>query len=154
LGVAPATIPGRLPRLPLVPSCRAILLPAAGHPATVKPEVPAPPHAARPTCPRETALMTTACFPARLLPCLLAGLAFAAGAGAADRAVSPREVAFTDAYDGRQLVVSQGERDVTRAARYASSDAAVVRVDDRGYLRPAGDGAARVVIRHGSAEAR
>ena len=78
--------------------------------------------------------MTTACFPARLLPCLLAGLAFAAvaRAAAADLTVSPREVAFTDAYDGRQLVVSEGERDVTRAARYASSDAAVVRVDDRG----------------------
>jgi hypothetical protein len=100
--------------------------------------------------------MTTARLPARLLPCLLAGLAFAAGAraAAADLLVSPREVAFTDAYDGRQLLVSQGEHDVTRAARYASSDAAVVRIDDRGYLRPAGDGTAQVVVRHGPAEAR
>jgi hypothetical protein len=99
--------------------------------------------------------MTTTCSPARLLPCLLAGLACAATArAAADLEVSPREVVFADAYDGRQLVASQGGHDVTRAARYASSDAAVVRVDERGHLRPAGDGAAQVVVRHGSAEAR
>jgi hypothetical protein len=99
--------------------------------------------------------MTTVRFPVRLLPCLFAGLAFAPGARAAvDLTVSPREVAFTDAYAGRQLLVCEGERDVTRAARYASSDAAVVAVDDRGYLRPAGDGTAHVVVRHGPAEAR
>jgi len=87
---------------------------------------------------------------------MLTGLLFAAGARAAapDLEVFPREVAFADAYDGRQLVVSQGERDVTRATRYASSDDAVVRVDQRGYLRPAGDGAAQVVVRHGASEAR
>src|SRR5262249_36905270 len=102
------------------------------------------------------ALMMMAHFPARLLPCLLAGLGLAASAraAAADLSVSPREVAFTDAYDGRQLLVSEGEHDLTRAARYSSSDAAVVRIDDRGYLRPAGDGAAQVIVRHGSAEAR
>jgi hypothetical protein len=99
--------------------------------------------------------MTTACIPTRLLPCLLAGLVFAAGGrAAADLTVSPREVAFADAYEGRQLIVSEGERDVTRAARYSSSDAAVVGVDERGYLRPAGDGAALVVVRHGRSEAR
>ncbi len=100
--------------------------------------------------------MTTACSPARLLPCLIAGLAFSVGARsvAADFTISPREVSFTDAYDGRQLIVSEGEHDVTRAARYASSDAAVVRVDDRGYLCPVGDGAAQVVVRNGSSEAR
>ena len=131
-------------------------LPAAGVPATVELEGFVPPHAAQPACPRETALMTTTCSPARLLPCLLAGLAFAATAraAAADLDVFPREVVFADAYDGRQLVVCQGGHDLTRAARYASSDAAVVRVDGRGHLRPAGDGAAQVVVRHGSAEAR
>jgi hypothetical protein len=100
--------------------------------------------------------MMTACFPTRLLPCLLAGLLFTAGTRsvAADMTVSPAEVSFTDAYDGRQLVVSEGERDLTRTVRYTSSDAAVVRVDDRGYLSPTGDGAAQVVVRHGSSEAR
>jgi hypothetical protein len=100
--------------------------------------------------------MTTACFPAGLLPCLLTGVAFAPGAraAAADLTVFPHEVAFADAYEGRQLIVSDGERDVTRAARYASSDAAVVRVDDLGYLRPVGDGAAQIVVHHGPSEAR
>jgi Protein of unknown function (DUF1553)/Protein of unknown function (DUF1549) len=100
--------------------------------------------------------MTTACFPACLIPFLLAGLGIAAGDRAAppDLAVSPRKVAFTDAYDGRQLLVSEAEHDITRAARYSSSDPAVVQIDDRGYLRPAGDGVAQVLVRHGSAEAR
>jgi hypothetical protein len=100
--------------------------------------------------------MTTACCPARLMPCLLACLASAATArpAAGELNALPREVAFADAYDGRQLIVFQGEHDVTRAARYASGDAAVVRVDEHGYLRPAGDGSTEVVVRHGSAEAR
>jgi hypothetical protein len=100
--------------------------------------------------------MRTACFSASLLPCLLTGLAFAAGArvAAADLTVYPSAVAFADAYDGRQIVVSEGERDVTRTARYASSNTAVVTVDDRGYMRPVGDGAAQIVVRHGPSEAR
>ena len=74
--------------------------------------------------------MTNFSFPVRLLPCLLAAIlgASAQTAAAADLAVTPREVAFKDAYEGRQLLVSQGDRDVTRAAHYASSDPAVVRV--------------------------
>jgi hypothetical protein len=100
--------------------------------------------------------MRTASFHAGLLPCLLTALVCAAGvrAVAADLTVSPKAVAFADAYDGRQLVVSEGEHDITRAARYASSDTAVVRVDDHGYLRPAGDGAAQIVVSHGPSEMR
>src|SRR5262249_4360091 len=99
--------------------------------------------------------MTFARFYTRVLTCLLAGLGLATGADAAssDLTVSPHEVVFTDAYSGRQLLVSQGQNDLTRAARYSSSDPAVVRIDDRGYLRPAGDGAAQVIVRHGAAEA-
>ncbi len=91
---------------------------------------------------------------ARLLPCLLAALAWVTAAPvarAADLIVMPREVAFQDAYDGRQLLVSQGPRDVSRAAQYVSSDPAVVRVDERGYLRPAGDGHATVRVSHDKA---
>jgi hypothetical protein len=115
-----------------------------------------PLHAIQPACPRETAFMTPVCFLIRLLPILVTGLTLAAGvrAAAADLTVSPREVAFTDAYDGRQLVVSEGEHDVTHAALYTSSNAAVVCVDDRGYLRPAGDGTAQVAVRCGPSESR
>jgi hypothetical protein len=90
----------------------------------------------------------------RPLLCLLAGLACARTAPAADWAVAPREVVFADAYDGRQLLVSEGERDHTRDAKYTSSDPAVVAVDERGYVRPVGDGAAEVIVKHGGGEAR
>ncbi|HEX5269648.1 MAG TPA: S-layer protein, partial [Gemmataceae bacterium] len=97
--------------------------------------------------------MTRCCFPVRLLLGLfLAGLV-AQAAPAADLAVTPREVVFKDAFDGRQLLVSEGNRDVTRAAHYSSSDPAVVRVDERGYLQPASDGSARVTVRQGQSEA-
>ena len=68
--------------------------------------------------------MTTTCTPARLLLRLLALFACAATAraAAADLDVSPREVVFADAYDGRQLVVSQDGHDLTRAGRYTSTD--------------------------------
>jgi hypothetical protein len=96
--------------------------------------------------------MTHASLPARLLSCLLAVLGFASAAPAAEWTVAPREVVFKDAFDGRQLLVSEGDRDVTHAARYASSDEAVARVDGRGYLRPVGDGAARILVRGGATE--
>jgi hypothetical protein len=100
--------------------------------------------------------MTTASFLRRLLPFLVTGLTFApcVRAAAGELTVSPREVAFPDAYDGRQLLVSESEHDLTRAAIYTSSNAAVVRVDDRGYLRPVGDGTAQVLVRCGQSESR
>jgi hypothetical protein len=96
--------------------------------------------------------MTNASLPVRLLLGLLFASVVAQAAPAADLAVAPREVVFKDAFDGRQLLVSEGDGDVTRAARYVSSDPAVVRVDERGYLQPAGDGSAKVTVSHGKAE--
>src|SRR6516162_3152239 len=105
-----------------------------------------PPVCFAPASFREGGSMTHTCLPVRLLACLLAVTA-ARTAPAADWAVTPREVVFKDAYDGRQLLVAEGRRDVTRTARYTSSDPAVVRVDDRGYLRPVGDGKTEVIVR-------
>ena len=89
--------------------------------------------------------------PARLRFWLLAGLAVGVGsaptATAADLTVTPATVVFKDAYAGRQLLVAEGERDVTHAATYASSNPAVVRVD-RGYLIPTGDGTAEIRVTH------
>src|SRR5262249_44038238 len=42
-----------------------------------------------------------------------------------------------------------GGRDLTRSARYASSDPNVAHVDERGYVTPAGDGSARIAITRG-----
>ncbi len=54
-----------------------------------------------------------------------------------------------DAYAGCQLIVSDGAADVTREVRYASSNPAVALVDAKGYVTPAGDGTARVVVSRG-----
>lgn len=60
-----------------------------------------------------------------------------------------KSISFTDAYAGWQLVVAVGGQDVTRKARYQSSNSTIVRVDDNGYVTPAGNGAAILHIQHG-----
>jgi hypothetical protein len=59
---------------------------------------------------------------------------------------STKAIEFKDAFDGRQLQVADALGDVTRAARYASSNSAIVRVDARGYVAPSGDGSASIQI--------
>jgi hypothetical protein len=103
----------------------------------------------------EPASMTSASHPTRLLFSLLTLTCLGpATVVSAEWTVTPREVTFKDAFDGRQLLVADGERDVTRSAGYTSSDVSIVRVDDRGYLRPVGDGTAQIVIRGGKSEVR
>jgi hypothetical protein len=63
---------------------------------------------------------------------------------------SKASLEFTDAFAGWQLLVFDGEKDVTRDVRYDSSDPAIARVDARGYVTPSGDGAARIRIQRGS----
>ena len=70
----------------------------------------------------------------------------AAAALAGELTVEPARVTFDDALAHRQLIVSQDGRDVTRRARYTSSDVAVVTVDETGYLSPVGSGTASVTI--------
>jgi hypothetical protein len=94
-------------------------------------------------------------LPYRLVVAVLLGLCCCAPrAVAAEWTVAPANVTFQDAYDGRQLLVSEGTADRTRTARYTSSNPAVVRVDEHGYVRPAGDGTAEVTVRIGSVERR
>ena len=99
--------------------------------------------------------MTHAFLRGVFLRCLLAVVAAALAtpsARAVELTITPSSVLFQDAYEGRQVLVAQDEHDVTRTAAYASSDPTVVRVDAQGYLRPVGDGAARVRVSCGSAE--
>ena len=101
--------------------------------------------------------MTNAFLRGVFLPCLLAVLAAAIAppsARAVQLTVTPTSVLFQDAYEGRQLLVAQDEHHITRAAVYASSDPAVVRVDGHGYLRPVGDGTAQIRVSHGSVEGK
>jgi hypothetical protein len=63
---------------------------------------------------------------------------------------TPKSVAFTDAFAGRQLLVADGDNDITREATYSSSNPAVARVDRKGHVIPAGNGSATVRIEHGT----
>ncbi len=84
---------------------------------------------------------------ALVLPCVLgSGL----GVRAAGVAVQPESLALEGPLARAQLVVSADrdgrEVDRTREARYRSEQPGVVAVDDRGRLRPLGNGEARVVV--------
>ncbi|HEY7158964.1 MAG TPA: DUF1549 and DUF1553 domain-containing protein [Gemmataceae bacterium] len=85
----------------------------------------------------------------RVLPILLIAPAIAPRAAAGELTCATKSIHFADAFDGRQLLVSDGEQDVTRTARYESGNPAVARVDDKGYVTPAGDGTTTVRIQHG-----
>jgi hypothetical protein len=63
---------------------------------------------------------------------------------------SPRAIVIEDAYAGRQILVADGEQDVTRDVRYESSNPAVARVDAKGYVTPSGDGSATIHLQRGS----
>jgi hypothetical protein len=59
---------------------------------------------------------------------------------------SPPSVEFKDAFAGRQLIVTNGGRDLTRAVRYSSDNPAVAKVDAAGYVTPAGDGSTSIRV--------
>ncbi|MGH7168808.1 MAG: DUF1549 domain-containing protein, partial [Gemmataceae bacterium] len=86
----------------------------------------------------------------RVLPILLLVLASPTrGVAAGSLTCTDKAIHFEDAYAGWQLLVANGEQDVTRDARYESSDPTVARVDVVGYVTPTGDGSTRIRIRHG-----
>ncbi len=84
---------------------------------------------------------------------LLAALAVvAASQGSASAAVtcSVASVELRDAFDGKQLLVRDGDRDLTRDAKYTSTNPAVAAVDDKGFVSPTGDGSCVVRVEHGA----
>src|SRR6478736_398347 len=70
----------------------------------------------------------------RPILCLALGLAFDLSAARAELSSQTTTIALPDAYAGWQLLVSASDRDVTRAATYASADPSVARVDAAGYV--------------------
>src|SRR5262245_9083259 len=84
----------------------------------------------------------------QLAAVLVALLPASAAAGIATTV--PR-VELRDAFAGRQLLVAENGRDATRAAKYASANTAVARVDATGYVTPAGDGATTIRVELGAA---
>ena len=82
---------------------------------------------------------------------LLAAFALGAPTGAFGAITcSVAKVELPDAFAGQQLLVSDGGRDVTRDATYATSNAAVAKVDAKGYVTPTGDGIAVVRVTRGA----
>ncbi|HJT32332.1 MAG TPA: DUF1549 and DUF1553 domain-containing protein, partial [Pirellulales bacterium] len=67
--------------------------------------------------------------------------------------VAPSEVQFDDAFSRRQLQVSAAGQDLTHDCQYETKNAAVVTVDEGGYLVPVGPGKAEIVVRHGARQA-
>ena len=63
---------------------------------------------------------------------------------------SVKSVELPDAFAGQQLLVSDAGRDVTREATYTSTNPKVAKVDAKGYVSPAGDGTATIVIARGA----
>jgi hypothetical protein len=60
------------------------------------------------------------------------------------------KVELRDAFAGWQLLVSDGTRDVTREAHYATANPAVATVDEKGYVIPAGDGTTTIRVQLGT----
>src|SRR5262245_65211205 len=68
----------------------------------------------------------------------------------AEIACSVKSIELPDAFAGKQLLVSDNGRDVTRDATYASTSTTVAKVDAKGYVSPAGNGSAIISITHGN----
>jgi len=85
----------------------------------------------------------------RVLPILLIVLATPSQRVAAGPlSCADKSIQLDDTYAGWQLLVADGQQDVTRDARYESSNPAVARVDAVGYVTPVGDGSARIRVQH------
>jgi hypothetical protein len=59
---------------------------------------------------------------------------------------SVAKIELTDAFDGRQMLISQNGLDVTREATYRSASPAIAKVDAKGYVLPMGDGATSITV--------
>jgi hypothetical protein len=86
------------------------------------------------------------------LPVIVLVSAFSS-AEAAEITVTPARVEFQDAFARRQLLVSEGESDRTRDAKFASNAANVATVDESGFLVPRGNGSANIEVSVGDRKA-
>lgn len=59
----------------------------------------------------------------------------------------PKEVNLVDAFCRQQILVSSGNSDITRSSQYQSTNPGIFTVDATGYITPAGDGKAELIIK-------
>jgi Protein of unknown function (DUF1553)/Protein of unknown function (DUF1549) len=84
----------------------------------------------------------------RPILCIALGLALRLPAAGADLSTPTASITLTDAFAGRQLVVSAADRDVTREAKYATDNPSVAHVGTTGYVTPAGNGSTMIRVSH------
>lgn len=65
---------------------------------------------------------------------------------AAELTSAAKSIEFKDAFAGWQLLISDGQRDITRDVKYSSVNPTIARVDSRGYVSPAGNGATKITV--------
>src|SRR6266545_2547762 len=92
------------------------------------------------------ATMSNGWSPCRRLGCAILLSWLATEAAAAGLTVWPRDVALSDAFARRQILVELDGRDATRQASYSSKNAAIATVDHSGYVTPVAEGATEIVV--------
>ena len=80
---------------------------------------------------------------------VLLGAVAVTGSARGELAATPGELKFNDAFARRQLLVHDGELDLTRDVQYESSDPKVVAVDAAGYVTPKANGNGHITIHQG-----
>ncbi len=75
---------------------------------------------------------------------------FSLGPHAAGAALTTptKTIELADAYAGWQLVISTGDRDVTRESNYHCDNPSIARVDAIGYVTPVGNGSTMIHVNH------
>jgi hypothetical protein len=77
---------------------------------------------------------------------LLISLTFTPETFAASLIVKPDSVSLSDPFARRQLLIEADGRDVTREAKFVSSQPAIATVDEAGYVTPVADGSTEISV--------
>ena len=65
---------------------------------------------------------------------------------AAELVAIPASIHLPDGVSGQQLRIERDRQDVTRSCRFSCDSSTVATVDDRGYIRPLGNGEAQIQV--------
>ncbi len=76
----------------------------------------------------------------------LAALCFVSKTNAGPLSIQPNSVSLSDPFARRQLLIEADGRDVTREAKFVSSQPAIATVDDAGFVTPVADGSTEISV--------
>lgn len=77
---------------------------------------------------------------------LLATLCVVSKTNAGPLSIQPESVSLSDPFARRQLLIESDGRDVTRDAKFVSSQPAIATVDDAGFVTPVADGSTEISV--------